>query len=84
VPEYQPSSVVSESAYSTVLKSPNSIAQIGAFYSAALAKGGWKLRSSSKSAFHASFTAHRPNEGVTISVYPIGSGSGISISQHPE
>jgi hypothetical protein len=84
VPDYQPASVVSKSTHSTVLASPDSISKIGTFYRAVLAKGGWQLRSSSSSAYHASFSAHRAGEGVNVSVYPRGSGSGISISGHPE
>jgi hypothetical protein len=84
VPDYKPSSVVSKRLHATVLRSPDSVTKIGTFYSGALAKGGWTLRASSKSSYHANFTAHRANEGVNISVYPRGSGSGITINQHPE
>jgi hypothetical protein len=84
VPEYRPASVVSKSKYSTVLTSPDSVSKIGSYYQGVLANGGWQLRSSSKTPYSASFTAHRASEGVTISVYPRGSGSGVSISTHPE
>jgi hypothetical protein len=83
LPDYQPSTVVSKSAYSTVLTSPDSVSKIGEFYRNALASGGWHLTSSSLSAYHASFTASRSNQGVSVSVYSRGSGSGISISTHP-
>lgn len=68
----------------TVLKSPDSVSKVGAFYKAQLAKGGWQIRRASTNAFHATFTAHRDHEGVTISVYPTGSGSGATIAEHPE
>ncbi len=55
-----------------------------ATYTDALAKGGWQITSSSGSAYNASFTAHRANEGVSISVYSRGAGSGISITTHLE
>jgi hypothetical protein len=84
VPEYRPASVVSKSKYSTVLTSPDSVSKIGSYYQGVLANGGWQLRSSSKTPYSASFAAHRASEGVTISVYPRGSGSGVSISTHPE
>jgi hypothetical protein len=84
LPDYQPSTVVSESAYSTVLASPDSVSKIGEFYRRALATGGWHVTASSMSAYHASFTANRSNEGVNVSVYSRGSGSGISISTHPQ
>jgi hypothetical protein len=84
VPHYQPASVVSSSKYSTVLTSPDSVSKIGSYYQGVLANGGWRLRSSSKTPRSASFTARRADQGVTISVYPRGSGSGVSISTHPE
>jgi hypothetical protein len=83
LPDYQPSTVVSKSASSTVLTSPDPVDKIGAFYKNALAQGGWHVTSSSMSAYHASFTASRSSEGASISVYSRGSGSGISISTHP-
>jgi hypothetical protein len=84
LPDYQPASLVSKSQYSTVLTSPDSVSKIGSYYQDVLAKGGWRLRSSSITRHSASFTAHRANEGVSVSVYPRGSGSGVSISTHPE
>lgn len=45
---------------------------------------GWRLQSSSNNPKSASFTAVRPSEGVTVSVYPRGAGSGISINVHPQ
>jgi hypothetical protein len=83
LPDYQPATLVSKSAYSTVLTSPDSVSKIGEFYRNALATGGWQVTASSMSAYHASFTASRSNEGVSVSVYSRGSGSGISISTHP-
>ena len=83
LPDYRPSTVVSKSEYSTVLTSPDSASKVGEFYRTALAAGGWHVTSSSMSAYQASFSANRSNEGVNVSVYPRGSGSGISISTHP-
>jgi hypothetical protein len=83
LPAYHPSTVVSESSSTTVLKSPDSVSKIGAFYRNALANGGWDTTSSSMGSFHASFTAHRAHEGVSISVYPRFGGAGISISRYP-
>ena len=83
LPDYQPSTLVSKSASSTVLTSPDPVGKIGAFYKDALARGGWHVTSFSMSAYHASFTASRSSEGASISVYAQGSGSGISISTHP-
>lgn len=83
LPDYRPSTVVSDSGSSTVLQSPDSVAKIGSFYRSALASGGWVTTSSSTGSSHASFTAHRAHEGVSISVYPRSGGSGISISRYP-
>jgi hypothetical protein len=83
LPAYRPSTVVSESGTTTVLRSPDSVTKVGAFYQSALANGGWDTTSSSMGSFHASFTAHRAGEGVSVSVYPRLGGSGISISQYP-
>jgi hypothetical protein len=83
LPDYQPSTLVSKSASSTVLTSPDAVGKIGAFYKDALARGGWQVTSSSMSAYHASFTAYRSSEGASISVYAQAGGSGISISTHP-
>ena len=84
VPDYKPSTVVSKAPDSTVLTSPDSVAKIASYYKAVLAKGGWQLRSAVVTTGSASFSAHRGGQGVTISVYPQASGSGISISTHPE
>jgi hypothetical protein len=83
LPDYRPATVVSDSGTTTVLKSPDSVSKIGAFYRNALANGGWDTTSSSMGSFHASFTAHRAHEGVSISVYPRFGGAGISISRYP-
>lgn len=84
IPDYHPSTIVNKNPNSTVLTSSDSVTQVADFYKGALAKGGWQIRASSSTAYSASFSAHRANEGVSISVYPRGSGSGISISTHPE
>jgi hypothetical protein len=83
LPDYRPATVVSDSGTTTVLKSPDSVSKIGAFYRDALANGGWDTTSASTGFFHASFTAHRAHEGVSISVYPRFGGAGISISRYP-
>jgi hypothetical protein len=83
LPDYRPATVVSDSGTTTVLKSPDSVSKIGAFYRDALANGGWDTTSASTGFLHASFTAHRAHDGVSISVYPRFGGAGISISRYP-
>ena len=82
LPDYQPSSVVSRSEFSTVLTSPDRMSKIGTFYQNALATGGWHVASSSMGPLHESFTAYRGHEGASISVYVRWGGSGISISTY--
>jgi hypothetical protein len=83
LPDYRPATVVSDSGTTTVLKSPDSVSKVGAFYRNALASGGWDTTAASMGSFHASFTAHRAHDGVSISVYPRFGGVGISISRYP-
>jgi hypothetical protein len=82
LPDYQPSTVVSRSEYSTVLTSPDGVSKISTFYQKALDTGGWHVASSSMGPYHASFTAYRSHEGASISVYFRLGGSGISISTY--
>jgi hypothetical protein len=83
LPIYQPSRLISQASGSTVVRSPDSVAKVGAFYADALAKGGWKIISSSRSAYSANFTARRGTQGTTIAISSIsGSGSVISISTY--
>jgi hypothetical protein len=82
LPDYQPSTVVSTSEYSTVLTSPDQVSKIGTFYRKALDAGGWHVTSSSTGPYHASFTAYRGHEGASISVYSRWGGSGMSISTY--
>ena len=84
VPVYKPSTVVSKHGGSIVLTSPDSLTKIGSYYKGVLAKDGWQLRTATVTAGSASFSAHRTGEGATVSVYPSGSGSGISITTYPE
>ncbi|WP_300611378.1 hypothetical protein [Trebonia sp.] len=66
-----------------MLTSPDSVTKIGDYYKDELAKGGWHVTASTVGASSATFTATRGSEGANISVYPRGSGSGITISTHP-
>jgi len=82
LPDYQPSTVVSRSEYSTVLTSPDRVSKIGTFYQNALATDGWQVASNSMGPYHASFTVYRGHEGASISIYSRWGGSGISISTY--
>jgi hypothetical protein len=84
IPDYKPSTVVSKAPTSTVLTTSASVSQVGKFYAGVLAKGGWQVTSAVTTPHSANFTARRSGQGVNISVYPHATGSGISISTHPE
>ncbi len=66
-----------------MLTSPDSVTKVGEFYKDALAKGGWTVTSSTMGTYSATFVATRGSEGVSVSVYSLGHGSGISITTHP-
>jgi hypothetical protein len=81
---YHPATVIKKNGFVTVLRTSDSIGKVAAFYKGQLARGGWQVREASSNAFHATFNARRDHEGVTIAVYPMGSGAGITVTEHPE
>jgi hypothetical protein len=84
IPNYQPSTVVSQASGHVQLTSPDSVDKVGSFYSDALSHGGWTVTSHSQSAYSANFVAKRGNQGATVAVTPAGaSGTSISISTYP-
>ena len=57
LPRYQPSSVVSDTAGSLQLTSPDSVQKVTAFYNKALSEGGWSIVSTSKTSYSTNITA---------------------------
>jgi hypothetical protein len=83
LPQYQPSSVVSQATGSLQLTSPSSVQQVTAFYDNAIARGGWTIVSNSKTAYSTNITATRGHVGTTLSVSSTGSGTYISLVTYP-
>jgi hypothetical protein len=85
VPNYQPSSVVSEAGGHTQLASPDGVAKVTAFYEGVLGQNGWSLSSSTKTAASANLIAHRNGQGTTVAISTTGpSGTSISISTYAQ
>jgi hypothetical protein len=85
IPNFQPSTVVSQSTGHTQLRSSGTVAALTSFYENALQQDGWSVSSSSKTATSANFVGHRSGEGATVSISTLGgSGSTISISTYPQ
>jgi hypothetical protein len=80
---YEPSSVISEGGGSETITSPDPVSKVTAFYARQLSKGGWTINSKTITDYSGNFNAERGNEGVHISTYTRGSGSGATISTHP-
>lgn len=76
---YEPSEVISDSPYWTVLRSPDPVAAIAGFYEAALRRAGWTIRSPVITALAATVVARRGAHGATISINDIGAGTAITI-----
>jgi hypothetical protein len=83
LPGYKPSTVVSDNPGSLQLRSPDSVAQVTAFYDKALSGGGWTIVSSSKTPASTSITAKKNGTGTTLAVSSTGSGSYISLTTYP-
>jgi hypothetical protein len=83
LPKYEPSSVVSDSPGSLQLTSPDSVKKVTVFYDNLLTKGGWKIVSSSKTAYSTNITATKGSTGTTLSVSVSGSGTYISLVTYP-
>lgn len=82
VPLYQPSTIVSQINGAVVLRSPDPVAKVTAFYMDAVDKGGWNSVSKTITNYNRNLTVERPGHGANISISPSGSGSLISISTY--
>jgi hypothetical protein len=83
IPEYQPSTVVSKAAGSTVLHSRDPIDKVSAFYLDFVNAGGWQTVSKSTTPYSTSLTIKKPGKGASISIAPTQGGTVISISTYP-
>jgi hypothetical protein len=83
LPNYQPSTVVSQAGGHTQLTSPDDVSKLTAFYQNALQQGGWSISSSAKTTASTNLIAHRTGQGVTIAISNAGpAGTSISISTY--
>ena len=82
LPAYQPATVTGLRS-STVLRSPDPVAKVSAFYVAALERGGWRTASSRLGGTSARLVARKGAEGVTITITPAGRGSSIAVETYP-
>jgi hypothetical protein len=80
---YKPSAVISDAGGSETITSPDPVSKLTAFYARQLRKGGWTITSQTVTDYSGNFNAQRGNEGVHISTYTRGSGSGATISTYP-
>jgi len=83
LPEYRPSTVISEAGEHTQLSSTDDVSKVNAFYAAALAKNGWKMTSQTVTSRSGNFIAKRSGHGATVAIASTGSGASISISTYP-
>jgi hypothetical protein len=84
LPNYQPSTVVSESTGSTVLRTPDPIDKVTAYYVNLVDTGGWQTVSRSITSRSASLVVKKSHQGASISISPgPGSQTLISISTYP-
>ena len=81
LPAYQPATVAGLRS-STVLRSPDPVAKVSAFYVAALERGGWRTTSSNLGGRSARLVARKGAEGVTITISPAGRGSSIAVATY--
>lgn len=83
IPFYQPSTVITQTGNAVVLKSPDPVTKVTAFYVNAIEKGGWNSVSKTITNYNGNLTVRRPGHGASISISPSGSSSLISISTYP-
>jgi hypothetical protein len=83
IPNYEPSTVVSHSASSRTLHSPDPVNKVSAFYVDSLDKRGWETVSKSLTKYSANLTVKKAGKGASISIATAGTGSTISISTYP-
>jgi hypothetical protein len=79
---YEPSTLISDSRYWTVLRSPDSVRDITGFYEAELCRRGWTITSSVLTARAATVVARQGPHSATISINDMGGGTAITIASY--
>jgi hypothetical protein len=81
LPAYQPATVTDVRS-STVLRSPDPVAKVSAFYVATLERAGWRTITSNLSRASARLIATKGADGVTIAISLARQGSSISVETY--
>jgi hypothetical protein len=82
VATYQPSEVVTQTSHYTLLHTSDGVARVTSFYDSQFASGGWTIVSKYAGPYSGTFTARKSGHGASVSIYPVGGGSSISISTY--
>jgi len=80
IPQYKPSTVLSSGSATTVLKSPDPVGKVAAFYENALKSGGWQWHTTTRSSYTAHFEAAKDTAHAVIQISSAGQGASISIT----
>ena len=80
IPEYKPSTVLSGGSATTVLKSPDSVGKVAAFYENALKSGGWQWQTTARSSYSAHFEATKGSAHAVIQISSAGQGVSIAVT----
>jgi hypothetical protein len=77
-PAYQPATVIALRS-TTVLRSPDAVTKVAAFYIGALRRGGWRAATSNPGGRSAKLVARKGPQTATITIVPAGRGSSITV-----
>jgi hypothetical protein len=80
IPEYKPSTVLSNVSGTTVLKSPDPVDKVTAFYENALKSGGWQWHTTAQSSYSTHFEAAKDSAHAVIQISSAGQGASISVT----
>jgi len=80
IPEYKPSTVLSNVSGTTVLKSPDPVDKVTAFYENALKSGGWQWHTTAQSSYSSHFEAAKDSAHAVIQISSAGQGASISVT----
>jgi hypothetical protein len=83
IPNYMPSTVVSEWPWSRTLRSADPVDKVSAFYLDAMETDGWRTVSKAMGRYSTNLTVKKAHTGASISIATVGRGTSISISTYP-
>jgi hypothetical protein len=82
VADYQPSEVLTQTSHYTLLHTSDGVSTVTSFYDSQFANGGWTIVSKYAGPYSGTFTVRKSGHGASVSIYPVGGGSSISISTY--